>query len=134
MAAVFAPLDEIEKILKTVQGYVVIANINSEHQAVIGGRQQGRRASHGSFPEGRLRRRPLTVSHAFHTSIVAPASEPLRRVLERLHLQSPRLPIVANVSGEFYPTGRGRRAANVGHSGEAGCFSGAIREGPAHAA
>ena len=48
---------------------------------------------------------PLPVSHAFHTSIVAPASEPLRRMLERLHLQSPRIPIVANVDGEFYPMG-----------------------------
>ena len=48
---------------------------------------------------------PLPVSHAFHTSIVAPASEPLGGILERLHLESPRVPIVANVSGEFYPTG-----------------------------
>ena len=47
----------------------------------------------------------LPVSHAFHTSIVAPASEPLREMLERLRLQSPRVPIVANVDGEFYPTG-----------------------------
>ncbi len=47
----------------------------------------------------------LPVSHAFHTSIVAPASEPLRKELERLHLESPRVPIVANVNGEFYPTG-----------------------------
>ena len=46
-----------------------------------------------------------SVSHAFHTSIVAGASEPLRQVLERLHLESPRLPIVANTSGEFYPMG-----------------------------
>src|SRR6476661_3811713 len=37
MAAVFAPLEDIERILKTVDGYVVIANINSGHQAVIGG-------------------------------------------------------------------------------------------------
>ena len=37
MAAVFAPLNEIERILKTIDGYVVIANINSNHQAVIGG-------------------------------------------------------------------------------------------------
>src|ERR1700690_2737579 len=47
----------------------------------------------------------LPVSHAFHTSIVAGASKPLRQVLERLHLQSPRLPIVANTNGEFYPMG-----------------------------
>src|SRR5437868_14559440 len=32
MAAVFAPLEEIERLLKTVKGYVVIANINSDHQ------------------------------------------------------------------------------------------------------
>ena len=37
MAAVFAPLAEIERILQTIDGYVVIANINSERQAVIGG-------------------------------------------------------------------------------------------------
>ena len=30
MAAVFAPLAEIERILKTINGYVVIANINSD--------------------------------------------------------------------------------------------------------
>ena len=50
---------------------------------------------------------PLPVSHAFHTTIVAPASEPLRRTLERLRLQPPSLPIVANVNGEFYPMGPG---------------------------
>ncbi|MBV9608635.1 MAG: beta-ketoacyl synthase, partial [Acidobacteria bacterium] len=47
----------------------------------------------------------LPVSHAFHTSIVSPASEPLRRTLQRLHLQSPKIPVVANVDGEFYPVG-----------------------------
>ena len=40
MAAVFAPLEEIERILKTVNGYVVIANVNSNRQAVIGGASQ----------------------------------------------------------------------------------------------
>jgi hypothetical protein len=44
----------------------------------------------------------LPVSHAFHTRIVAPASEPLRLTLERLHIEPPRLPVVANVTGDFY--------------------------------
>src|SRR4029077_7796521 len=39
------------------------------------------------------------------TSIVAGAGVPLRKELERLHLQSPRIPIIANVNGEFYPMG-----------------------------
>ena len=37
MAAVFAPLAEIERIVAAIDGYVVLANINSTSQAVIGG-------------------------------------------------------------------------------------------------
>ena len=105
MAAVFAPLEEIERILQTVDGYVVIANINSNRQAVIGGGSKAVEQAVELFQNAGYNAVPLPVSHAFHTSIVAPASEPLRRTLERLHLTAPRVPIVANVDGEFYPTG-----------------------------
>ena len=105
MAAVFAPIEEIERILKTVDGYVVIANVNSNHQAVIGGASKPVEQAMEAFQKAGYDVSALSVSHAFHTSIVAAASEPLRRVLERLHLESPRLPIVANTNGEFYPTG-----------------------------
>lgn len=105
MAAVFAPVGEIEKLLKTVDGYVVIANINSDAQAVIGGASKAVEQAIAVIEKAGYNVVPLPVSHAFHTSIVAPASEPLRRVLERLRLESPRVPIVANVSGEFYPMG-----------------------------
>ena len=37
MAAVFGPLAEIERIVAETDGYVVVANINSTGQAVIGG-------------------------------------------------------------------------------------------------
>ncbi len=105
MAAVFAPLQEIEARLKSVQGYVVIANINSETQAVIGGATKAVDGAIDVFQKAGFHVIPLPVSHAFHTSIVAPASEPLRRVLERLHLQSPKIPVIANVTGDFYPMG-----------------------------
>jgi acyl transferase domain-containing protein/NAD(P)-dependent dehydrogenase (short-subunit alcohol dehydrogenase family) len=106
MAAVFAPLEEVEKTLKTISGYVVIANINSEHQSVIGGASKAVEQAMEAFQKNGYDVTALSVSHAFHTSIVAPASEPLRRVLERLHLESPRLPIIANTNGEFYPRGK----------------------------
>ena len=105
MAAVFAPLEEMERILKTVSGNVVIANVNSNHQAVIGGASKPVEQAMEAFQKAGYDVTPLAVSHAFHTSIVAPASDPLRRVLARLHLASPRLPIVANTSGYFYPMG-----------------------------
>jgi len=105
MAAVFAPIDQVERILKSVDGYVVVANINSERQAVIGGASQAVERAIQLFLEAGYEAVPLPVSHAFHTKIVAPASQPLRQVLERLHLESPQTPIVTNVTGEFYPTG-----------------------------
>ena len=105
MAAVFAPLREIERVLQTVDGYVVIANLNSNTQAVIGGASKAVEQAIALFEKAGYNAVPLPVSHAFHTSIVAPASEPLRRTIERLHLESPHIPVVANVNGEFYPTG-----------------------------
>ena len=105
MAAVFAPLGEIERVLRTVDGYVVIANLNSNTQAVIGGASQAVEQAMALFEKAGYNAVPLPVSHAFHTSIVAPASEPLRRTLERLHLEPPHIPVVANVNGEFYPMG-----------------------------
>jgi acyl transferase domain-containing protein/NAD(P)-dependent dehydrogenase (short-subunit alcohol dehydrogenase family) len=105
MAAVFAPLEEIERILKTIDGYVVIANVNSSRQGVIGGASKAVGQAMEAFQKAGYDVSALPVSHAFHTTIVAGASEPLRHVLENLHLESPRLPIVANTNGEFYPTG-----------------------------
>src|ERR1019366_2570398 len=103
MAAVFAPIAEIERILRTIDGYAVIANINSDKQAVIGGASRAIELAAEALGKAGYNVVPLPVSHAFHTSIVAPASAPLRQVLERLRLQSGKLPIVANVDGEFYP-------------------------------
>ncbi|MGA2369123.1 MAG: SDR family NAD(P)-dependent oxidoreductase [Candidatus Korobacteraceae bacterium] len=105
MAAVFAPIAEVERILKTIDGYVVIANVNSNTQSVIGGASQAVEQASQIFLQAGYNVVELSVSHAFHTSIVAGASVPLREMLGRLHLQSPIIPIVANVDGEFYPTG-----------------------------
>ncbi|HKN20099.1 MAG TPA: beta-ketoacyl synthase N-terminal-like domain-containing protein, partial [Terracidiphilus sp.] len=105
MAAVFAPLAEVERILKTVNDYVVIANVNSRQQSVIGGASKAVEQAMEIFVQAGYEVAPLPVSHAFHTSIVAPASGPLREMLSQLHVQPPRVPVVANVNGEFYPTG-----------------------------
>ena len=105
MAAVFAPLAEVERILQTIHGYVVIANINSGQQSVIGGVSRAVDQATEVFLQAGYNVVPLPVSHAFHTSIVAPASDPLHEMLSHLQMQSAAVPVVANVTGEFYPTG-----------------------------
>nr|MCU0265311.1 acyltransferase domain-containing protein [Actinomycetes bacterium] len=105
MAAVFAPLSEIERIVGAADGYVVVANVNSTSQAVIGGATAAVEQVVTTFAEAGYTAVRIPVSHAFHTSIVAPASEPLRATLARLELRAPVRPIVANVDGMFYPAG-----------------------------
>ncbi len=104
MAAVIAPFEVVESTLKEIDGYVVPANINSSSQVVLGGESAAVEAAVALFENKGYQALLLPVSHAFHTRIVAPASDPLRRVLDRLHITPPRLPLVANVSGDFYPT------------------------------
>ncbi|WP_344520662.1 type I polyketide synthase, partial [Paractinoplanes durhamensis] len=103
MVAVFGPLEEIERIVAETDGYVVVANINSSKQAVVGGATEAVQRATTAFQQAGLTATRIPVSHAFHTSIVAPASEPLKVALRRLDVRAPALPIVANVTGEFYP-------------------------------
>jgi malonyl CoA-acyl carrier protein transacylase len=104
MAAVLAPYEVVEATLKQVDGYVIPANINSSSQCVIGGASVAVETAVTLFQNAGYQAMLIPVSHAFHTRIIAPASEPLRRVLDRLHITPPTLPIVTNVTGDFYPT------------------------------
>jgi malonyl CoA-acyl carrier protein transacylase len=104
MAAVLAPIDVVDATLAKVDGYVVPANINSQSQCVIGGASAAVEAAVKLFEEAGYRAMLLPVSHAFHTRIIAHASEPLRRMLDRLDIRSPQIPLVANVTGGIYPT------------------------------
>jgi acyl transferase domain-containing protein/NADP-dependent 3-hydroxy acid dehydrogenase YdfG len=103
MAAVFGPLDEIERIVAATEGYVVVANINSSRQAVVGGATEAVQRAVTAFQRAGLTATRIPVSHAFHTSIVAPAGEPLKQALRRLDVRPPARPIVSNVTGDFYP-------------------------------
>ena len=105
MAAAFGPLSEIERIVGEAEGYVVIANINSNSQAVIGGATVAVERVVDTLNAAGINAIRIPVSHAFHTTIVAPASVPLVAQLRRLDVRGPQVPCVANVTGEFYPTG-----------------------------
>ncbi|MCB0245008.1 MAG: acyltransferase domain-containing protein, partial [Anaerolineae bacterium] len=104
MAAVMAPYDVIMQTLDEVDGYAVAANINSYNQCVVGGESKAVEQAIAIFNQKGFQAVRIPVSHAFHTRIVAPASKPLRKVLDRLRISEPRLPLVANVTGELYPT------------------------------
>jgi acyl transferase domain-containing protein/NAD(P)-dependent dehydrogenase (short-subunit alcohol dehydrogenase family)/acyl carrier protein/phosphopantetheinyl transferase len=107
MAGIAASTQVVEEILAEVDGYVIAANKNCPSQTVIAGASDAVDEASERFKARGITVYPLPVSHAFHSAIVQPASEPLRGVLDRLGLQAPRKPITTNVTGDYYPTGDG---------------------------
>ncbi len=103
MASVTAPYEEVEAVLGAAEGYVIAANKNSPKMTVIAGETEPVRAAMASFEAKGFNCVELATSHAFHSRIVAPANEPLRRFLEGLEIRWPTIPITANVDGMFYP-------------------------------
>jgi phosphopantetheine--protein transferase-like protein len=103
MAVLAAPADAVARLLETVPGYVVAANKNSPGQTVIAGESPAVEAALARAAEQGLQGMLIPVSHAFHSRMVAAASEPLRALLARSGVTPPRLPIYSNVTAERYP-------------------------------
>ena len=104
MASIMAPYDEVAAVLSEADGYVIAANKNSPKMTVIAGETDAVKNAVATFDAKGFQCVPLATSHAFHSRIVAPANEPLRRFLEGLEIRWPSIPITANVDGQFYPT------------------------------
>ncbi|HXK10626.1 MAG TPA: SDR family NAD(P)-dependent oxidoreductase [Vicinamibacteria bacterium] len=104
MAAVMAPADFVVRELESIEGYVVPANLNARGQVVIGGETAAVERAVAAFGKKGYQAQRLQVSHAFHTRIVAPAAEPLRKVLDRFDVRPPKRPLVGNVTADFYPS------------------------------
>ncbi len=107
MAMVATTAMRVQEVLDTVDGYVIAANKNCHTQTVIAGATQAVDAAIAAFGAVGIEARQIPVSHAFHCSIVAPAAEPLVRVLDNLAIAAPRIPILSNVDAGYYPERQG---------------------------
>ena len=105
MAGIATSVETVEAVLAEIPGYVVAANKNCPTQTVIAGESEAVEAATEAFKSRGITVYPLPVSHAFHSRIVAPATEPLRRVLQQLDLRPPVRRITTNVDSRYYPSG-----------------------------
>ena len=103
MASVTAPFEQIQAVLDAEAGYVIAANKNSPKMTVIAGETEPMKRVMAAFDSKGMPCIQLQTSHAFHSRIVAPANEPLRRFLEGLEIRLPMIPITANLDGGWYP-------------------------------
>jgi len=82
------------------------ANYNTPTQTVIAGTTAGLEVAARRLQEAGARRViPLNVSAAFHTPLMTPAAARLRTVLDRIEWRSPRVPVMANLTGRQHQGG-----------------------------
>ncbi len=82
------------------------ANYNTPSQTVIAGTTAGLEAATKRLQEaGAKRVTPLNVSAAFHTPLMAPAAERLRAALDRIEWRTPRVTVMANLTGRPHQQG-----------------------------
>lgn len=87
------------------------ANFNSPGQVVIAGAAAAvARASEAARRRGAKRVIPLDVSAPFHTSLMQPAADRLKPMLEAVAFRDPRFPVMANATAELVTSGVEARA------------------------
>lgn len=103
MLAVHAPLEDIERVLDE-QGFdVELANRNAPSQGILSGSRTAiERVSKFLDAKG-WKTRLLQVSAAFHSRFMTEAQQRFRAALDKLPIQAPRVPVLANATGAPYP-------------------------------
>ncbi|HHV63554.1 MAG TPA: ACP S-malonyltransferase [Peptococcaceae bacterium] len=96
---------KVEKACQGAQGVgvVQVANYNCPGQVVISGETQALELAAAKAKElGAKRVIPLPVSGPFHTELLKPAAARLAQELATLELEEPRIPVIANVTADYF--------------------------------
>ncbi|MBX2799732.1 MAG: SDR family NAD(P)-dependent oxidoreductase [Myxococcales bacterium] len=101
MMALEATEDEVEPLVRADPERVSIAAINGPQALVISGHEASVDAIGARFAAEGRRVRRLTVSHAFHSPLMAPMLDAFEQLVSTLTFQAPDVAVVSNVTGEL---------------------------------
>ncbi len=94
---------DILSICREAGGYGIIqpANFNSKDQIAISGEKRAvEKGVELAKERGAKRAILLDVAGAFHSELMRPAQEKFKQVIDRLKVEKPTVPVVANVNAE----------------------------------
>jgi 8-amino-7-oxononanoate synthase len=97
MAAILADADTTEGLL--ADG-AVLANLNHPRQTVVSGTEAGVAATVAAAEAADIGAKPLAVSHAFHSPLVAGLDGDA--LLDGLSFSDPEVPVASAISGQLY--------------------------------
>jgi amino acid adenylation domain-containing protein len=99
--AMVAALTGAEQVAPLLRDGVGIAAYNGPLNTVISGEEAGVRAVAAQLEARRIETRPLSVSHAFHSALMAPMLDALGAAAGRTAAKAARIPVMSNLTGRF---------------------------------
>jgi 8-amino-7-oxononanoate synthase len=128
MAAVLADVDAVETIVASVEG-VAVANINHPRQCVISGRTDAVGTARARLEAEGFDVRPLSVSHAFHSPLMAGIRDAMRKHLSEVELHHPKHLVASCIASEVYSADAARtREVLTAHATSPVNFERGLRE------
>ena len=100
MAAILGAGQDVQRELDLLGVNVDAAAYNGPANTVVSGPQARVDAVLHHFKTRGLRCVPLTVSHAFHSSLMEPIMDDFRRAAAEIRFHPPRIPLISNLSGQ----------------------------------
>jgi polyketide-type polyunsaturated fatty acid synthase PfaA len=102
MVAVSAEIEKVRAVVDASGLPVVVANHNAPKQVVLSGATEAIDAIETKLADAGLANKRLSVSSAFHSSIVASAADAFATALEELDISAPEVPVYANATAAPY--------------------------------
>lgn len=94
--------NEVENICNNIDGVIEAVNYNEPKQTVVAGKKDAIEKSLEIFKEkGARRALPLAVSGPFHSSLMKPVAEILKKEFENYSWNDTKTPIVANTTANI---------------------------------
>ncbi|MEQ8568537.1 MAG: C45 family autoproteolytic acyltransferase/hydrolase [Deltaproteobacteria bacterium] len=100
MASVTASLEDVERILATVEG-AEVANVNAPDQIVVAGTLDGMAKAATAFAAASFEHVALDVPGPFHSTYMGAAADALAEGLAKIPLAAPSVPYLSSVSQKF---------------------------------
>ncbi|MEL3946480.1 type I polyketide synthase [Streptomyces sp. LNU-CPARS28] len=101
MLAVQATEADVLPLLVGLEDRAGVAAVNGPSQVVLSGERTVLEGLEETLRGEDRKVRWLKVSHAFHSPLMDPALDEFRKVAEGLSYETPKLPVVSNVTGEL---------------------------------
>ncbi|MFE3637256.1 SDR family NAD(P)-dependent oxidoreductase [Streptomyces sp. NPDC059168] len=100
MAAVAAPAEEVAPLLEG-RDDLALAAVNAPDQTVVSGATAALDEVTGILADRGFRVDRLTVSHAFHSPLMAEVYDDFRAALDGITFHEPRISLISNVTGRL---------------------------------